>query len=71
MWTSLHELEKVHCTSNTQQERQPRHQIPIASFTNHESNVSIAAVHLQTVPQRRITSSTHGPEAIAGQTAVI
>ena len=32
--------------------------------------VSAAAVHLQTVPQRIITSSIHGPEALVGQTAV-
>ena len=33
----LRELEKVHGASNTQQERQPRHQIPIGSISYHES----------------------------------
>ena len=33
----LHELEKVYGASNTQQERQARHQIPIASLSYHES----------------------------------
>ena len=37
MWIGVHELEKVHGASNTQQERQPRHQIPIASLSYHES----------------------------------
>ena len=37
MRVDIHELEKVHGTSNTQQERQPRHHIPIASTSYHES----------------------------------
>ena len=37
MWTGLHELEKVHGTSNTQQERPPRQQIPTAGRSNHVS----------------------------------
>ena len=30
-------------------------------------NVSLVAVHPQIVPPRRNTSSSHGPEALAGQ----
>ena len=37
MWIGLHELEKVHGTSNTEQERQPRRQMPIASISYHEA----------------------------------
>ena len=36
MRTGLHELEKVHCTSNTQQKRLPRHQIHTESLSHHE-----------------------------------
>ena len=36
MWTGLHELEKVHCTSNTQQKRQSPHQISTESLGHHE-----------------------------------
>ena len=37
MWTGLHELEKIHSAPIAQQERQPRHQIPSASVSHHES----------------------------------
>ena len=37
MWIGVHELEKVHGASNTQQERQPRHLMLIASLSYHES----------------------------------
>ena len=37
MWIGLLELEKVHGTSNTQQERQPWHHMPIASISYHEA----------------------------------
>ena len=36
MRTGLHELEKVHCTSNTQQKRQSRHRIPTVSLSHPE-----------------------------------
>ena len=49
---------------------QPRHQSTIMSRRHHEINVSIVAAHSQIVPPRRITSSTHGPAALAGQVAV-
>ena len=37
MWIGLHELEKVHGRSNTQQERQPWHEMPIVSISYHEA----------------------------------
>ena len=43
---------------------------PRCKSQSSRNSVSIAAAHLQIVPQRRITSSTHGPEALAKETAV-
>ena len=74
MWIGLHELEKfmAHQTHN----KSGNHGIiTTASGAHCEYQVSrsigsIAAAHLQTVAQHRITSSSHGPETFAEQTAV-
>ena len=61
MWIGLHELEKVHCTSSTQQKAAITAPDPTESLGHHEP--------MCVVPQPRI-KSTHGPEALAKQTAV-
>ena len=68
MWLDLHQLEKFIAHQTTRAETK-------ASNPHYESqlsriNVSIVAAHSQIVPPRRITSSIHGPEALAGQIAV-
>ena len=72
MLIGLYELEKfmAHQTHN----KNGNHGIITTESGAHceyqvsRSIVSIAAALLQTVPQRRITSSIHGPEAFAEET---
>ena len=58
----LHELEKVHCASNAQQERQPRHQIPIASisFTNQCVNCGSTFADRSTAQNHVVNSWSRG-----------